>query len=212
MAKVLGPLYSIGVSGRIGDGYVMSNWRGIPYARRFVMPTNRFTKRQAEIKGIFARQSQRWAELEEGERQAWREFCKSKGILGPANTAFTSYAVLAADAGLAEVSLPPESSKPFPPEIRLKRVGRSLVVSWEAAHGVPQALSRKFLMDLWLWSGRVSWSPHRHLFRHFVYVPFKDRKFVLKEVRSRRKYAFRTRIILPDAGHSDFASASLIVE
>jgi len=212
MAKVIGPFYSLGVSGRIGDGYVMSSWRGIPYARRFVMPTNRYTKRQAQIKMIFARQSQRWAELEEEEREAWRGFCKSKDILGPANTAFTAYAVLAADAGLSEVHWPPESPKPLPPEIRLKLEGRSLVVSWKAAHGVPQALARKFLMDLWLWTGRVSRCPHRHQFKHFVYVPFKDRKFVLKDVGSNRKYAFRVRIILPDASHSEFASASLIVE
>jgi len=212
MAKVLGPFYSLGVSGRIGDGYVMSSWRGIPYARQFVMPANRHTKRWEEVKALFARQNKRWATLTEEERQAWREFCKQRGILSPASGMFASYSFVAVDAGLPEPVLPPGSSKPFPQELSLKLVGKSLVVSWSPPRLASHSLRLASLLDLWMWSGRVSLCPHPRQLRHLVYVPLKDKSFILKDIRSNRKYAFRARVILPDSNRSKFSSASLIVE
>lgn len=48
MAKLTGPLLSMGAKGQIGKAMVVGNWRGIDYARQYVTPANpRTTKQQA---------------------------------------------------------------------------------------------------------------------------------------------------------------------
>lgn len=41
MAKVTGPLYSMGASGKIGDAMVFFPWKGLNVVRQWVMPVNK---------------------------------------------------------------------------------------------------------------------------------------------------------------------------
>jgi len=223
MAKLDTPFGSKKVSGRIGDGFVMASWRGIPYLRQRVIPTYRTSERLERVRGLFAQQNRRWMELREGEREAWRMFCERRRLLGQANVIFASYSSLALDAGLPEPVLPPRSRMPLPPRLSLA-VGpepNSLVVSWDQVTSHESGVTG--LLDLWFWSGRSSLNPHPRFHKHLVYLPLSAGMFLfqpkkprflsgLRSQASGIKYSFRARIILPDSHHSGFSTASLISE
>ena len=53
MAKVKGPLLSLGASGQIGESIVFGNWRGVDYARQHVVPANPKTTAQQLTRDTF---------------------------------------------------------------------------------------------------------------------------------------------------------------
>ena len=54
MAKVTGPLLSIGSSGQIGKSQVYANWKGINYARQHVVPANPRSTAQTTQRNLFS--------------------------------------------------------------------------------------------------------------------------------------------------------------
>jgi hypothetical protein len=223
MAKLDSPFGAKRVSGRIGDGFVMSSWRGIPYIRQFVMPAWRTSQRLDRVRGLFARQNRRWMYLKESEREAWRVFSEKKRFKGLPHAVFASYSRLALDAGLPEPVHPPRSKAPQPPRFSLQLEGDLLSISWDVSLITPHALRLTAVMDLWHWSGRSSLNPHPHVFKHLVYLPVSTGKFLfqpkkprfvsgLRSQASGIKYSFRARVVLPDSNHSRFSAATLIRE
>lgn len=61
MAKVIGPLLSIGASGQIGKSQIYAKWRGVPYARRYAVPANPNTTEQQKTRDAFRILSQFFA-------------------------------------------------------------------------------------------------------------------------------------------------------
>lgn len=53
MAKTAAPLLSFTASGQIGNAQVYGSWRGVQYARRYVVPANPRTTAQQETRGVF---------------------------------------------------------------------------------------------------------------------------------------------------------------
>lgn len=53
MAKVKGPLLSLSATGQIGQSQVYASWRGVPYARRYVVPSNPRTTAQTLTRNTF---------------------------------------------------------------------------------------------------------------------------------------------------------------
>lgn len=53
MAKTTAPLLSFGANGQIAKSMVMSSWRGVPYARRYVVPANPNTQAQQLTRSVF---------------------------------------------------------------------------------------------------------------------------------------------------------------
>lgn len=53
MAKVKGPLLSLGASGQIGKSLVFGDWRGVKYAREHVVPANPNTTAQQLTRNTF---------------------------------------------------------------------------------------------------------------------------------------------------------------
>jgi hypothetical protein len=223
MAKLDSPFGAKKVSGRIGDGFVMSSWRGIPYIRQRVIPAYRTSERLERVRGLFAQQNRRWMGLRETEREAWRVFCERRRILGQPNVIFASYSSLALDAGLPEPILPPRSKTPQALRLSLQLEGERISVSWDVSFLTPQASRLTAVMDLWFWSGRSSLNPHPHVHKHLVYLPLSAGKFLfqpkqprfvsgLRSQSSGIKYSFRARMILPDSNHSNFSTATLISE
>lgn len=60
MSKVTAPLLSFDARGKIADTMVYSNWRGIPYVRRHVIPGNPRTLAQVLTRDIFRGLEMRW--------------------------------------------------------------------------------------------------------------------------------------------------------
>jgi len=60
MAKLTGPLFSLGASGTVGKAIVFGSWKGIAYARKYVVPENPDTADQQEVRGVFTTLANLW--------------------------------------------------------------------------------------------------------------------------------------------------------
>jgi hypothetical protein len=60
MAKSQSPLFGIDASGAIGDTVVYGKWKGIKYARRYVVPANPRTAEQMKTRDVFSFLNQLW--------------------------------------------------------------------------------------------------------------------------------------------------------
>lgn len=60
MAKLSGPLLSLGARGQIGKTLVSSRWKGIPYMRQYVVPANPQTTAQTETRTTFTMLNGLW--------------------------------------------------------------------------------------------------------------------------------------------------------
>lgn len=54
MSKTIAPLLSFGASGQIAKTQVYSTWKGIPYVRRYAIPSNPNTADQQEVRSVFS--------------------------------------------------------------------------------------------------------------------------------------------------------------
>jgi len=60
MVKVLGPMFSLHASGSLAGAIVFSSWKGRPYARELVIPSNPKSGAQTGRRGMFKFLSQAW--------------------------------------------------------------------------------------------------------------------------------------------------------
>ena len=60
MSKITAPLLSFGAGGQLANSLVYSSWKGIPYARRYVIPANPRTNRQMVTRSIFKNLQTLW--------------------------------------------------------------------------------------------------------------------------------------------------------
>lgn len=77
MAKVTGPLLSLSASGQIGNSQVYAKWRGVPYVRQKVTPSNPKTSGQVETRSVFTFLSNVWKLLDPNAQAPW--LAASKG-------------------------------------------------------------------------------------------------------------------------------------
>jgi hypothetical protein len=78
MAKVQGPLLSMGGGGQIGKSQVYSNWKGRPYVRRYVIPANPQSTEQTKTRKVFTLLNDMWR-LAPGPMQTpWTAFASGK--------------------------------------------------------------------------------------------------------------------------------------
>jgi hypothetical protein len=76
MARLTGPLYSRKAHGAVGKALIYCNWRGIPYAKAYAVPTNPRTERQQSWRAVFERCVYHWHnsleyDITESQRNAW---------------------------------------------------------------------------------------------------------------------------------------------
>lgn len=63
MARTTAPLLSFDGAGQIGKSIVFARWRGISYARRFVIPANPRTQGQVLTRNVFSMLNAAWLNL-----------------------------------------------------------------------------------------------------------------------------------------------------
>lgn len=63
MARLIAPLLSLGASGQIGNAIVFAEWKGLPYARRYVIPENPQSTAQTEVRNVFTTLSDMWKRM-----------------------------------------------------------------------------------------------------------------------------------------------------
>lgn len=122
MAKLTAPLLSFGGAGQIGKTQVYSRWRGINYARRYVIPANPNSTSQQHTRSVFAWLNATWKLMNPAAQAVWLLFSKGRpftdrnawishnlsGLRGTDSVPATTLAALVgspgANGGLAAVS------------------------------------------------------------------------------------------------------------
>lgn len=74
MARVTGPLLSFGAAGAVAQTQVYSQWRGIQYVRRYVIPSNPKTSGQTMTRTTFAALSNMWRNAPTGLKAPWTRY------------------------------------------------------------------------------------------------------------------------------------------
>ncbi len=81
MARLTGPLLSIGSRGQIGKTMVTSKWRGIPYMRQYAHPSNPKTNSQTATRSVFSWLNATWKLLDPAVQAPWTLFAKGKPLV-----------------------------------------------------------------------------------------------------------------------------------
>lgn len=74
MAKVTAPLLGFGAGGTIGKTQVYASWRGIPYARRWVIPSNPKSTAQTSTRSVFSWLNAVWKQAPALFQAPWSTF------------------------------------------------------------------------------------------------------------------------------------------
>lgn len=72
MARVTGPLFSLGASGQIANALVYADWKGLDYVRQYVIPENPNTANQQEVRGVFATLTEMFKRMPQLARDPWQ--------------------------------------------------------------------------------------------------------------------------------------------
>lgn len=78
MARTTGALLSFGASGKIADTQVYASWRGIPYARRYVVPSNPKTVGQQKTRNVFKWANASWLFLPAIAKEPWLAYATGR--------------------------------------------------------------------------------------------------------------------------------------
>jgi hypothetical protein len=89
MVKVSGPAFSLEASGSLANTIVYSKWKGRPYVRQLVTPTNPKSASQTGMRAMFAFLSTEWAGLSAADKATWEDLADATNI-SPFN-AFVSF-------------------------------------------------------------------------------------------------------------------------
>lgn len=82
MAKVIAPLLSMDASGAVGKSLVFGKWKGINYARRYLVPMNPNTMNQAKVRGYFTQAVAAWHGESSEVKTAWNAAVRGRPMTG----------------------------------------------------------------------------------------------------------------------------------
>jgi len=115
MARLTAPLLSFDARGKIADTLVFSNWRGVPYARRMVIPANPKTVAQILTRDIFAALELRWKQAGPIMRAPWDRFAVGQAFVGRNAYLGKNIAATRGDADMANYIGSPGAKGGLPP-------------------------------------------------------------------------------------------------
>lgn len=97
MAKTTAPILSFGAAGQIAKTQVYARWRGIPYARRYIVPANPNTSAQVQTRSVFSWCQQVWKLMGANAQAPWTSYATGKPLTN--RNAFTKFNVQALRSG-----------------------------------------------------------------------------------------------------------------
>lgn len=115
MARLTAPLLSLGASGKIGDAIVFADWKGINYARRWVVPANPQSIAQQEVRGIFSTLSEMWKRMPSGARRPWEYAVRGLPLTDRNRHVQANVAALQGDANLDDLVMSVSTGSSVPP-------------------------------------------------------------------------------------------------
>lgn len=115
MAKTTAPLLSFGAAGAIAKTQVYSRWRGIGYARRYVIPANPNTAEQQKTRGAFAQLREMFKIAPDLAKAPWDAFATGRPFLGFNKYIGENLRVLRGEADMANFIGSPGARGGLPP-------------------------------------------------------------------------------------------------
>lgn len=82
MAKVTAPLLSFGAGGQVGQSIVFAKWKGRPYTRRYVVPSNPNTVSQQTTRNTFSSANAIWKTAPPQFISPWDAFASGQVLTG----------------------------------------------------------------------------------------------------------------------------------
>ena len=107
MVKVLAPALSLEASGSLGGALVFSTWKGRPYVRTLVKPTNPKSEMQVGIRAMMKYLGQHWASIKTADEHYWEDLAENANI-----STFNAY--IKENMSQWRNGLPPSSIYPAP--------------------------------------------------------------------------------------------------
>jgi len=80
MARTTGPAMSLSASGSLGGALVFSNWKGRPYVRTLVTPSNPRSLLQVGVRAMMQFLSQHWDGLSVPDKATWTDPAEAKNV------------------------------------------------------------------------------------------------------------------------------------
>ncbi len=137
MAKVTGPLLSLGGSGTIGKTMTFSTWRGVKYVRQRVVPENPNTTAQAETRNVFKMLVEAWKLLPTIGFTPWDTFALGRPFTGRNAFIGQNVAVLRNDVNLDDMIGSPGARGGLPPDSIVTAAGVATITVTFTQPGVP---------------------------------------------------------------------------
>lgn len=116
MAKTTAPILSLGASGTIAKTMVFSNWRGIPYVRRHLIPSNPNTAGQQSTRNVFTTMSAMWKVAPALATAPWDTFATGRPFLGRNAFIGQNVAAMRGDADMTDLVGSPGARGGLPPD------------------------------------------------------------------------------------------------
>jgi hypothetical protein len=82
MSKLIAPLLSFGAGGQLARTAVYASWKGIPYARRYVVPANPRPTKQQVTRNMFKSLNQMWLLMPGIGKEPWLARAQGRPLTG----------------------------------------------------------------------------------------------------------------------------------
>lgn len=82
MARIQGPLLSMGASGSVGDVLTFSTWKGIAVCKEWFTPHNPRVPKQVNVRTAMTLLVALWGTLSEGQKAVWDNYAAGTGMSG----------------------------------------------------------------------------------------------------------------------------------
>lgn len=115
MARLTAPLLSLGASGQIAKSLVFSTWKGIDYARVYVIPENPNTVAQQETRGVFSTLVEMWKRMPVGARTPFLYAVRGQALTDRNKHLAENIGVLRGQATLDNLVMSVSSGSAVPP-------------------------------------------------------------------------------------------------
>jgi hypothetical protein len=116
MAKIQGPLLSFGARGQVGKAMVVSKWRGIAYARSYVVPANPRTTAQQANRTRFALLREMYKLAPAVVRAPWDAFAQGRPFLPVNKFVGENNRLLNGKTGFVDAIMSPGARGGLPPQ------------------------------------------------------------------------------------------------
>lgn len=146
MAKTTAPLLSFGASGQIAKTQVYGSWKGVPYARRHVIPANPQTVSQTRTRNCFKFLNNVYKLMSAGATAVWVASAKGRPVTD--RNAFQQ-SNLSAVRGTDSVPATDLSGMKFSPGVNGGIPAVSLVTSDAGSHTITATLTAPSLPTGW---------------------------------------------------------------